>query len=456
MPSVGLAKEGALATSDLGESLALASTVCSAATAKLPVGSPTKVNEIYLVTPAYHHARLLNEMASTATIGNPMKLRRCGARWLAILSMEAGQALALFAHGSPDSGPPVIGIGHKHTVTSRALGEQADLIVHLPSGYDSGEKRYPALIFLGSDNRAKFALAAATLDYMTAQGQLPAFILVGVDLPHGNFVQVPQENAEGTANADRQVTALAQDIIPFVDRTFRTNGYQILYGGSNSGLFAIFAMLSGTLPFQAYFASSPMLGWCPNLVTKRAKEAFAASDRPRRFLFVIWSDDDLAGVTSQAPNFVDLLKTSAPRWLQWKSATRHHEGHVPEMDLALSLRALFPDYNPVPAPATLRELQEHFATLSDRYGFAIDVPEALVFETGMNLVTGRHLDEAQKLFEFAVERHPRNARLHAGLGFVHRQRGDIPIAIRCLRKAIEIDPNDGWARGQLIELEPSK
>jgi hypothetical protein len=358
--------------------------------------------------------------------------------------------------GQREADPPVIGIGHKHTFPSRILGENVDLVVHLPGGYSSGEKRYPVLLFLGSDYRAKYALAAATLDCMTAGGQLPGIVLVGVDLPHGNFVQVPLENADGTASADRQLATLKEEIIPFVDRTFRTNGYRILYGGSNSGVFAVYALLSGKLPCQAFFASSPMLGWCPNLISATAREALADPSRPGRFLFLVWSDDDFGRVTSEMPKFVERLGKRAPAWLRWIAETRHNEGHVPEMDLSLGLRALFPDYNPETELMTLRALREHYATLSDRYGFAIEVPEALIFDVGMTLANRRQLDEAQRIFEFTVEHYPRNAQMRAGLGFVYKQRGNAEVAIGHLKKALEIDPEQGWAKQQLAELQAPK
>lgn len=172
------------------------------------------------------------------------------------LSLYSALATGMFfaapapGDGAPETEAPVIGIGRKYSVPSSVLGEKVDLVVHLPGDYASGEKRYPVLIFLGSDYRAKYALAAATLDYMCAQGQIPGVILVGVDLPHGNFVQVPQEDAGGTTSADRHVAVLAGEIIPFVDRAFRTNGYSILYGGSNSGVFAVhawFTVVAGRL-----------------------------------------------------------------------------------------------------------------------------------------------------------------------------------------------------------------
>lgn len=370
-------------------------------------------------------------------------------RSLAVLLITVARLVA-------DSTTPVIGIGHKHTMESPLLGERVNLVVHLPEGYATGEKRYPVLLFLGSDARAKFAQAAATLDCMADGAQSPAFILIGVDLPRGNFVLVPQENPSGTASADRHLAALADEVVPFVDRTFRTNGYRILYGASNSGVFAVYALLSGKLPVQAYFASSPMLGWCPKLIREKTEGACAVSDRARQFLFIVASDDDYEHVTNEVPAFEDLLRRCAPTWLRWKAETRHNEGHVPEMDLALALRALFPDFNPETELTTLPALRSHYAALSERYGFAIEVPEALLFDVGYTLATDRQLDEAQRIFEFAVESYPRNAQMHAALGFVHKQRGDSEAAIGHLKKALEVDPAQGWARQQLSELQRTK
>jgi tetratricopeptide (TPR) repeat protein len=102
---------------------------------------------------------------------------------------------------------------------------------------------------------------------------------------------------------------------------------------------------------------------------------------------------------------------------------------------------------------TLRSLQEHFATLSSRYGFSIEVPEALLFDAGMALANRQQLDDAQRTFEFAVAQYPRNPQMHAGLGFVFKQRGNSDVAIEHLKKALEIDPGQSWAKQQLAELK---
>jgi Tfp pilus assembly protein PilF len=46
--------------------------------------------------------------------------------------------------------------------------------------------------------------------------------------------------------------------------------------------------------------------------------------------------------------------------------------------------------------------------------------------------------------------------MHAGLGFVYKQRGNAAVAAGHLKKALEIDPAHGWAKRQLSELQSSK
>jgi len=351
---------------------------------------------------------------------------------------------------------PVIEIGHKYTLPSNHLGEPVDLIVHLPAAYTTQDASYPLLLLLGSNYRARFTLAASTLDYMHGQGQLPAIILVGMDLPHGNFGMVPQEGADGTASADRYVAALTEEVIPYIDKQFHTNGYRILYGGSNCGIFAVYALMQGRLPAQAVIASSPMLGWSPDLVVAQTREAFAATERPDRFLFLIASDDDYSRVTHEFPGYVHLLETSAPAWLHWKAEIRKNEGHVPEGDLAWGLRALFPDYNPTTELKTLSALQEHYAALSRRYGFTIEVPPYLLFDLGFDLAFADELEEAQRIFAFAVKRHPRQARSYAGFGLVHQRRGDTAAAVTLFEKALALDPEQGLAKRLLAEIQSKK
>ena len=352
------------------------------------------------------------------------------------------------------SSTPVIGIGTSYTVSSEILGEDQHLLVSLPNDYESSGKDDPVLVFPGSNWHDRFAMIASTLRYMTDMGQIPPMILVGIDLPHGNFGLIPQkEENGGTRAADDYIAMLSKEIIPFIDNTFRTNGFRIFYGASNCGIFAVYALMDGHLPVNAVIASSPMIGWNPELILAKTQQAFESTEHPGRFLYLIESDDDYERVTNHFSDYVGLLKESAPKWLSWDSDIRPNSGHVSEADIPLGLRAIFPDYNPPVKLNTLQAIVDHFQMLSERYGFEIQAPFALIHDIGAGHVFSGDLGEGQRIYEYIIENYNEPVIAYSLLGLVHRKKGEFEEAKACYKKALAIDPNHQRSLDALKELE---
>lgn len=342
-------------------------------------------------------------------------------------------------------------LGTRLTIDSPALGRSIDMIVHLPQDYYSGEKRYPVLFMMGSEYRTRFAMFASCLDYMNDGGQIPPVILVGVDLPGGNAALVPRE--EDTSGADRHLDFLAGDAIPFVDTEFRTAPFYILYGASNGGVFSVYAILKRPSVFNAYIASSPMLGWCANLIENRLTDALAVKEARTRRLCIIYSDDDYPEVTDFVPGFAAMLDKKKPAWMEYQSAVRAGEGHVPTVDLPLAMKMIFPDYNPPVELTTLDSMIRHYRNLSDRYGIEISIPASLLFDSGMDHAMAQRLGPAEEIFEYFVEHNPEDSKAYAGLGLVRRDQNRPDDAAALLRKALEIDPDNRLARRLLDRLD---
>jgi hypothetical protein len=290
---------------------------------------------------------------------------------------------------------------------------------------------------------------------MASQGQIPPVTLVGVELPEGNFGLVPRDEKEGgTESANRYGRFLQDEVFPFVERSFPTNGYRILYGGSNSGVGALYALFSGTVKCQATIASSPMLGWSPDLIFGVTRSALQGRERGRHTLFLIASDDDFGRVTRHFEDYVELLQKEAPAWLSWKATTRANEGHVPEADLSLALRTIFKGYNPVESLADAAAFRRHYEELSQRCGMKVEPPGALLFDVGYDLVSAGQAGRGREIFVLYVERYPWSAMAHAGLGFALKTEGRAPAARQSLERALELDPENRFARRLLDELGP--
>lgn len=376
----------------------------------------------------------MHQPRKPAIAGVVLSLLLCGP----VLAAEAGEE-------------GIVRIGVASRLHSAILEADRDLTVHLPEGYESGEGRYPVLYMMGSEWRTRFTLWAANLDYLSGTGRMPSMMLVGIDLPEGNGVLVPRDG--DTSSPDRYLRFLVEEVVPHVDKSYRTVPYRILFGASNSGLFAVYTLLSDPGAFNAYLASSPMLGWCPDLLEEKLVKILAGKGAPGRFLYMIYSDDDYERAAEAVPPFVALLEKSKPGWLSYRSVLRTGEGHVPATDIPLALKALFPDYRPAAEVTTVDALRDHYRKLTERYGFSIPVPPSILFDVGIDHVIAKRLDQAQAVFEFAVKEHPGEARGHVGLGLVRRDQARFEEARKLFLKALELDPEDSLARRLLDRLD---
>jgi Tfp pilus assembly protein PilF len=94
--------------------------------------------------------------------------------------------------------------------------------------------------------------------------------------------------------------------------------------------------------------------------------------------------------------------------------------------------------------------------LSDHYGYAItlndilDENELLMF--GYRFLEHGNLDEAIRLFKYAVETHPNSWNSHDNLAESYMNNGQIELAIRHYRKSLELNPENTNALEMLKKI----
>lgn len=367
------------------------------------------------------------------------------------ISIIAMATLALIPSGMASES--IIQLGTPGSLQSQVLSQEMSLSLHLPQGYDQGSERYPVIIMMGSEFRERFALWASTLDYMSGQGQIPKMILVGVDLSQGNGVLLPDRQTGSTESTDKHLRFINDELIPFVDAEYRTVPYRVLFGASNSGFFAVYALLQEPNSFNAFLSSSPMLSWAEDLLTQKAEALKQKTELRPSFLSVIYSDDDYEQVTQSIPKFMDTLKAQGLPWLTLNDEIKSNQGHVPASDINGHLNALFPDFNPKASLEFLDAARAHYEAISKRYGFSIPVPSDRLFDMGIQQIIAKNLTEARKTFEYAVKTYPHQGRSYVGIGLVERDEGNKEQAMAHFNKALVIDPDDSLAKRLLDRLQ---
>jgi len=108
------------------------------------------------------------------------------------------------------------------TLESPALGREWSYTVYLPPGYEDEERAYPTFYLLhgyGGEhtNWTRYGDAAMTADSLIAADAIPPVILIMPDGKNSYWVDSDPQTGFGAVE-----TALVQDLIPYVDRTYRT------------------------------------------------------------------------------------------------------------------------------------------------------------------------------------------------------------------------------------------
>jgi len=232
--------------------------------------------------------------------------------------------------------------GGEFTIHSEILGEERTFIVHLPAGYNDSVEAFPVLYLLDAEMESVFKHSVSMVESQYKLGVLPKMTVVGVQNVNRNRDTIPVsvEERPGSGGALSFLRFLDEELVPLIEKSYRTSRPRVLYGASNSGLFAVYALLERPDSFDAYIASSPMIGWCPEYIHGLAEERFAETFQDK-FLFMIYGSRDYERVTEYILGFVDHIQGKAPEGLRWESRVLDGLGHVPANSLEEGLRALF-------------------------------------------------------------------------------------------------------------------
>jgi len=181
---------------------------------------------------------------------------------------------------------PEVGIFHSETstLTSSHTGQAYRLSVWLPPSYLDSDRTYPVLYLL--DGNISFGLATDTVGPLTFGQEIPEPIVVGIGYHirtyddwgmnrNRDYTPTARENVPGSGGAAQFLAFIETDLIPFIDKHYRTNQKdRALSGYSHGGLFVLYALLSRPELFNRYAAGSPSVHWDDRVLFK-LEEDFA-------------------------------------------------------------------------------------------------------------------------------------------------------------------------------------
>ena len=206
--------------------------------------------------------------------------RRAALARLAVLLPHAAGIQAGAQDLAPASRPDATG-----RLRSAALDEIREYTVRLPDGYAaSPRRRYPSIYVLdGPPLDGQTADAARAL---TRAGAGPGVIVVGIpnmrrgerarDFLPPSMAFPRRDGSRFVGGADRFLRFLRDELVPRIDRDYRTSAPRLLVGHSLGAIFTCWSMTSAPALFQARFAHSPAV-WRDEDVVMDGLDRYLAS-----------------------------------------------------------------------------------------------------------------------------------------------------------------------------------
>lgn len=158
--------------------------------------------------------------------------------------------------------------GEVRTVVSQVLGQERTLNVYLPDGYRDTTLAYPVILVLDGSANEDFPHIAGLVQFMNMYALLPKSIVVGVanmDRQH-DFTPPTKNDSDAVwipnhGGADAFIRFLGEEALPFIDRTYRTNGTRTIVGQSLGGLLCTRMLYERPDLVDRYVIVSPSLWW---------------------------------------------------------------------------------------------------------------------------------------------------------------------------------------------------
>lgn len=317
-------------------------------------------------------------------------------------------------------------------IESKVLSETRTILIRKPASYAAGTRAYPVLYMTDGDRQ--IGHTAAVVDFLAREGRMPEVIIVGInntdrtrDLTPtklatfgGNGQQFPVATSGG---GDRFLDFIATEVIPYVEKSYRTQPYRVLAGHSFGGLFAMHTFLTRPELFNGVIAVSPSLTWDNRYVYRRASEwVKKASDRPATLVISVGNEGQ--ELDREFDALKALLQKSGPKSLEFEAVRFADEDHgsVVLPTHYAGLRKVFEPFRFVLGPPTedpkklYPRAREHFAKASARAGFALPIPEQTANVIGYRLLQAGHVQEAVEVFRENAETWPESANVYDSLG----------------------------------------
>ncbi|MEO6323027.1 MAG: alpha/beta hydrolase-fold protein [Thermoanaerobaculia bacterium] len=343
-----------------------------------------------------------------------------------------------------------ISIGTTFKLRSEILGTERTILVHTPAAYEAGTLRYPVLYL--TDGEYQFQHTVTTVDFLARSGKIPALIVVGISTAGGDRTHdltptqdLSQPGFASSGGGEIFLNFVEKELIPHVERSYRTLPFRAFAGHSFGGVFALHAFATRPALFGGVISASPVLNWDKNRPLEEVKQLLAGRNELNATLYVTMGNEG-PGLRKNLAELKGTLEKASAKGLSWQALELSEEDHGSGVLLAYyqGLLKIFEGWRyPIDVvtgrpKGDLAAVKAHYGALATRFGTSSAPPEVLVNLLGYTELGAKHAGRALEAFRYNVATHPGSANAHDSLGEGLESTGDLAAARESYARAVEI------------------
>lgn len=349
--------------------------------------------------------------------------------------MKKNLILIFFLTGFFSFSQEPISNGLQYELNSTILKEKRIIQVQLPKNYsneDFSKANYPVVYVLDGD--FNFALVSSIERFNTKflYRPQPEMIVVGINSTDRTRDFTPtKETVRGrdgqlrfqtSGGADEFLKFLDQELKPFIEKEFRTNGYNSLIGHSFGGLFAMYTLMTNPELFQSYIVLDPGLWWDDQFVYKRISEKWDKTDFTKQSLFVALAYEEPENAKDRfahgstiknfCEEYIDKQSLNGLR-SAWKYYPDYDHGLVPIAGILDGMIFTFEGIQlPVKKiPENPNLIKETYETFSQKAKFRFYPEESLLVELIKFSISVNQKQNAKEILTYALDLYPDSKQL---------------------------------------------
>lgn len=154
--------------------------------------------------------------------------------------------------------------------------------VYLPITYNESDKEYPILIM--TDAFYSMGIAQTTFDLLTMYKEVPEVIIVGIDYPYSNMLQLVRnrfrdmmpthvDGYDPSGKANQFISFIENELLPYMYNAYRVDSTdRSFFGHSAGGILGSHILIEKPYLFNRYIIGSPSYWWDNKEIIKRLEK----------------------------------------------------------------------------------------------------------------------------------------------------------------------------------------